>query len=455
MNLYPEMNDLGTGKEREVASLIGTPGLRLLVTLGTSPVRGLHTASNGELYAVAGAKLYQISSAWVATELGTLSTSSGAVSIADNGLHVIVVDGAYGYTWTMASDTFAAISDPDFLGADTVTYQDGYFILNRPDTGQFYLSELNAITFDALDIATAEAKPDTLVGVISSNLNVYLFGTQTTEVYYNSGDADFPFSRIQGAVIDVGCAAAHSIAKVQGSLYWIGQDAGGRGIVYRTEGYQAKRISTPAIESVIRGVSTTDLADARAWTYQQGGHQFYCLNLPGVDATWCFDASTGLWHERTYRGSWGQERHRADCHTVAHGENVVGDYETGALYALDPDTYTDNSTAIVRQRTAPHITKELRRVAHLWFELDMEAGVGLSGSGQGTDPVAVLEWSDDGGHTWSNEHEADIGAIGEYKARVRWRRLGSARQRTYRVTISDPVKVVLIGADLGMDEGVA
>lgn len=455
VNLYPEINDLGTGKEREVASLVPTPGLRLLVTLDEDPVRGVYTASNGEVYAVGGDKLYQLSSSWVATEIGSLNTSTGAVSMADNGTHLVIVDGTDGFSYNMSTDSFAEIADSDFYPADHVAFQDGYFIFNRTGTAQFFISELNAITFDAADIASAEGSPDDLLGVVSQNQNVYLFGTYSNEVYYNSGDADFPFQRVQGAVIPTGCAAKHTIVGQGGSIFWIGQDEGGFGIVYQLTGYQAKRISTPAVESVIRGVGASSIGTARAWAYQQGGHLFYCLNLPGVDATWVYDASTGFWHERTYLGTWGLERHRAECHTVAFGENIVGDYENGRIYALDPDLYTDNGTAIKRMRRAPHLSKEGRFIRHNAFRLDMETGVGLSGSGQGTDPQVMMRWSDDGGHTWSNERWVSAGAIGAFKTRALWRRLGMSRDRVYEVSISDPVKTVLIGAELELEEGVA
>jgi hypothetical protein len=455
VNLLPEINALGTGKEREVAALVPTPGLRLLLTLSTGPFRGAWRASNNEVFVVGGEKLYQISSSWVATELGTLNTNSGPVSMADNGLHLVIVDGTDGYVFTFSSDAFAEITDEDFESANQVTFQDGYFLFNRADSGQFFISGINDTTFDGLDIATAEGSPDNLVGLISNNQNVFLFGTQSIEVFYNSGDADFPFSRMQGAVLGFGCAAAFSIAKLLNNIYWLGGDDNGQGIVYRMQGYQAERISTPAIEAVIREIDPTTLAEARAWTYQQGGHGFYCLNIPGTDSTWCFDASTGLWHERAYLGTWGLERHRAQGHTLAHGENIVGDYENGKIYALDPDKYTDDGTAIMRIRTAPHFSKNLLRISHHSFQLDMETGVGIDGSGQGTDPVAVLQWSDDGGHTWSNERQAAIGAIGEKKKRVLWNRLGSSRDRVYRVTISDPVKTVLLGAELNVSEGLS
>jgi hypothetical protein len=453
VNLYPEINALGTGKEREVAALVPTPGLLLKLTLPTSPVRGVYRASSETLFAVGGDKFYSVSNAWVATELGSLQTSEGPVSMSDNGQHVFIVDGDHGYTWTLNDTIFSTVTDEDFTGADQVSFIDGYFTFTKSGASTFFFSGLNDVAIDGLDFATVEGSPDTLVGHIVSKQNIYLFGTQSTEVFYDSGDADNPFQRIQGAMIEVGCAAAFSIAKLQNAVYFLGGDENGSGIVYRMDGYQPQRISTPAIESVIRDIDPDTLADSRAWTYQQGGHAFYCLNLPGANSTWVFDASTEMWHERAYKNLWALQRHRADCHAVAYGLNVVGDYESGNIYALDQSTYTDNGDAMIRIRTAPHMSSGLVRVFHSHFQLDMETGVGLDGSGQGTDPQAMLEWSDDGGHTWSEIRVADIGKIGKTRTRTIWRRLGSSRDRVYRVSIADPVKVVLIGADVGAEAG--
>jgi hypothetical protein len=455
VNLFPEVNALGTGKEKEVAALVPTPGLRLLLTLPKSPVRGIWRASTGQLFAVGGEKLYSISSGWVATEIGSLNSASGHVSIADNGEHVVIVDGEDGYVWTIDSSTFAEITDPDFPGADQVTFQDGYFIFNKINSPQFFISGLNDVTLDALDIASAEGSPDNLVGLTSCNQALWLFGSQSTEVFYNSGDADFPFARMQGAVLDVGCSAPFSIQKLEGSVYWLGGDATGSGIIYRTQGFSRERISTPAIESVIRELTTDQIAEARAWTYQQGGHLFYCLSLPGADSTWVYDASTQLWHERCYLNLWSLERHRADCHAVAYGINVVGDYETGAIYELDPDTNTDNGISIKRLRASPHFSEGMTLIRHNAIQIDMETGVGTSGTGQGTNPQLMLRYSDDGGHTWSSERWADVGPIGKTKTRVIFRRLGASRDRVYEVSMTDPVKVVFIGAELNVEQGVA
>lgn len=546
INLYPEMDEMGTGKEREVASLVGTPGLRLLQNLGAGPIRGTYVTPNqGTLYAVSGNTLYSLDSGWNETSLGALVTSTGPVSFADNGSILVVVDGNNGYyvtistsgviqtdtitvtsavnahayqgtlngspwtytagpsdttttiataiaaainaisgvvvtaaatlatvkitpqtpgvaftdtttdpflTITSATSNFAQITDPNFQGADTVTFQDSYFIFNRPGTQQFYLSGLNALTFDPTDIGTKEGAPDNIVGLISDHLNLYIFGSISSEVWYDSGNT-FPFQRIQGAYLPVGCLSWASIQKLQGVIYWLGCDEQGRGIVYKAQAYQPVRISTFALEHVLAGISASNLNTARAWVYQQGGHEFYCLNIPGSESTWCFDTTTSLWHERSYLSLGNLSRHRADCHAFAYQTNVVGDYLNGNLYALDPATYTDNGNPMPAIRSSPHLTNSLVRMFHSWFQLDMETGVGTDGTGQGTNPQAILQWSDDGGHTWSIERWTAIGAIGNTKARANWNRLGSSRDRIYRVTITDPVKRTLIGADIGAEAG--
>lgn len=454
INFYLEMDEERTGNEGETYSLVSTPGLRLLVTLPNSPVRGIYCDSTGQLWAVGGNTLYKISSTWVATRVGTLMSSTGPVSFSDNGLEVVLVDGLYGYYWTInASSTFVQISDPSFYGSTLVSYLDGYLIFNKPNTQIFYITDLNTVVpLNGLDAAAAEAHPDTLVGHIAIQENLYLFSQKHLEVWYDSGNASFPITRIQGAVIEIGCVAAYSIVSILTSVFWLGKDKDGQAVVYRIQGLTPQRISTYAIESQIQSLG--DISTARAWTYQQSGHFFYCLNLPNANTTWVFDTTTNLWHERTYLASNGTyQRHLADCHAFAFNTNVVGDYSSGNVYALDPSVYSDNGSAIRRERTAPHLSKDLNRIFHSRFWLDMETGLGLDGTGQGTSPKVMLSWSNDFGHSWSNEHWASAGAIGARRTRVIWRRLGHARDRVYRVQITDPIKVTLLGAEVDMDLG--
>jgi hypothetical protein len=444
VNLYLEMDETG----KEPVSLYGCPGTVRLATIGSGPIRGQCTAGAYD-YVVSGNEVYKVTSSYSATLLGTIGTSSGPVSMQENGTYLLIVDGTSGYTVTLSTDAFAQVTDPDFPSNPvSVASIDSYFIVIDGNTQLFFLSP-DGVNWDGADFATAEGSPDKLVSCLADHRELWLFGQSTIEVWADTGNVDFPFERIQGAFIETGCAAPYSVAKADNSIFWLMADERGNGMVYRAQGYIGQRISTHAIEKAIQGYST--ISDAIAYTYQQEGHTFYVLTFPTGNATWVYDVATNAWHERAYMdpdtGALG--RHRSNCYVFFNGKPTVGDYEDGRLYEFDLDTYTDDGDYIKALRSCAHITdkKDLNRVVHHRLQVDIEAGVGLV-TGQGSDPQMVLDWSNDGGHTWSNEHTVSMGAIGKYNARAIWRRLGSARDRVYRVSITDPVKRVIIGANL-------
>lgn len=445
VNLYPETHEAGPRKNN-VARLKGTPGLRKRVTLGDGPIRGVHRASTGQLFVVSGANVYEVFSHWTAqVRSGSLASSSGRVTMADDGTRVVIGDG--GSTAfqvpVAAGSAVAAIADPDCPGGH-VAWQDGYFLHTVPGTGRFVISGLNALTYDALDTATAEGRPDRLAMILSVNRMVWLLGEQTAEVWYNSGDSDFPFARNQSAFIETGTVSAGSVVRAASGVAWVGSDERGRGTVWHATGLAPQRISTHAVELALAGYSR--LSECSAFAYQQGGHEFYQLSVPD-GGTWVFDFSTGLWHERMYLSATGEEPHRAWCGTVAFGGVVVGDREDGRLYSYDLEYFSDDGDEIRRYRRCPHVSQGEKRIRFNAFELQAEMGVGLS-SGQGSAPVVTLRWSDDAGHTWSNEHQASLGAQGKFANRARWTRLGSGRDRVFEVATSEPVAVSWLGAEL-------
>ena len=233
-------------------------------------------------------------------------------------------------------------------------------------------------------------------------------------------------------------------------IYWLGQDERGTGIVYAMSGYVPARISTHAVEWQIQQYA--DISDATSYTYQQDGHQFYVLNFPSADTTWVFDVATGVWHERAEFSNGAFARHRANNKCVFANEVVVGDFENGNIYTLDLDIYADNGATqkwLRSWRALPTGENDFNRTAQHALQLNCEAGVGLN-AGQGSDPQAMLRWSDDGGHTWSNEHWRSMGVIGKYGFRTIWRRLGMTtklRDRVYEVSGTDPVKIAIMGAE--------
>jgi len=450
INFYPEVSESGTSKS--VAALIGTPGLRLWATLTGGNIRGCIRFSSTVSIVVCGNNVFKLFSAGNAQLIGTITPGTAPIKMASNGKVVMLVVGASGYIVSPSDNTVTGIANPAFTGADVVDFLDGYFVFNKPGTGQFQITGLYDTTIDPLDFATAEGSPDLLVSLIVDHRELWLFGENSTEVFFNSGNPDFPFERIQGAFIEQGCAAKFSVAKMDNSVFWLSADDRGQGMVQRAVGYQPQRISTHAVEFAIGGYSRID--DAVAYTYQQEGHSFYVLTFPSANATWVYDASTNMWHERAWRNpvDASLNRHRSNCQMAFANEVLVGDWENGKIYAMDLDVFTDNGDPLPAIRQTAHLASG--RFWQFFFRLwvDMETGVGLN-TGQGSNPQVMLQWSDDGGHNWSNELWVTAGKIGERTVRAVWRRLGRSRDRVWRVTITDPVKRVLIDGDIEMKVG--
>jgi hypothetical protein len=478
VNLYPEVILEGG---LEAAYLQRCPGLRFIATVGSGPIVGAW--SHGTLgYVVSGTEFYSVTSTGVPTLIGTVE-NTGFVSMADNGTQLFIAAGAKGYIYNFDTNVLAEITDEDFHGATTVGYLDGYFVFSEPNSQRLWVTSLfDGTSVDPTDFASAEGAPDDIVGLVVNHREVWVFGTNSTEVWYNSGDADFPLARIQGAYNEVGCVAPNSISKLDNSIVWLGQDARGQGIVYRAEGYRAQRISTHAVEFAVQGY--VNIADAVSYSYQQDGHEFYIINFPLADTTWCLDASTNAWHERRGLLNGQFTRHRGNCFVNFNGALVVGDYENGNLYAFDLDVYADNGETqkwLRRWRALPTGANDFKRTAQHALQLICETGVGLDGyvvdeallvelgvvllveAGiplmignpvmEGADPQVMLRWSDDGGHTWSNEHWKSLGRIGQSQTRVIWRRLGMTeklRDRVYEVSGTAPVKVAIMGAELSL-----
>lgn len=446
VNLFPVIQESGSSKS--VAALYGTPGLLLWVALGAGTVRGMLRFNPLIGIIVVGGTVYKVTPNGVFTNIGSIVAGTGQISMASNGSVIMMVTGGPdGYFVDPVAGTTTVITDTDFVGGNKVGFLDGYFVWNKLNTGQFQITNVYGTSIDGLDFATAEGAPDNLLSLIVDHREVWLFGETTTEVFFNSGNQDFPIERIQGAFLEHGCVAPDSVAKMDNSVFWLSADERGQGMVMRAVGYAPQRVSTHALEYAIGQMST--ISDAVAYTYQQEGHNFYVLSFPTENQTWVFDASNDLWHERAWRDPSNNvlKRHRSNCQMQFGGYTLVGDFENGNVYILDMDTFTDNGDPIARIRTCPHISKDYKWQFFNALQIDMQTGVGLV-TGQGSDPQAVLQWSDDGGYVYSIEHWARIGRIGERLTRVRWRRLGKSRDRVFKLTITDPIRVVIVGASV-------
>lgn len=417
--------------------------------ISNATIRGGIVANN-KLYIAVGANILAVTTAGVMTYLGQITTSTGNVFMAFNGTQILIVDGtAYGHYIPIATDVLTDIDDADFPAATSCCFLDGYFIVTKAATGQFYVSGLyDVTTWDATQYATAESNPDNLTRCFSGNGNLWLFGSDTAEVWYNSGGT-FPFSLVQGADIEDGINGAASVCQIKDQLYFLS----GRLEVLRTSGYQREKISTTHIDKIIQEFTTT--TDAVGYEYRADGHIFFVLTFPTESKTLVYDITTDYWHEwQSYitAGTATYARHRGAIGFYFNKKYIVGDHTNGKLYALNPATYTDNGEIIKRTRRSQIISKEQKYILFHSLQIDMDTGIGIGGSGTGSDPTVTLYWSDDGCNTWSDGETVYVGEQGEYETRAVWRRLGKARNRVFELTMSQPCKFNLLGAYAELEE---
>jgi len=417
-----------------------TPGYLLFVEIGTGPIRGM-IELNGDLYAVSGQAFFKIDISGASTNLGTVA-GARRVSMSRNDLEIIMVNGAQGYTYS-AANGFAQITDPDFIRASTVGYLSRRFILPRDGTNQFNISDaFDGTAYDPLNFSVTITNPENIVAILTDHAEAWFFGEKSINIWiYNQQEVDFPFTEMQGANIEKGCGAIYTPVKLDNTVYWLGDDQS----IYAADGYRPLRISTHAIDQAIRHYSATD--DAFAYGYHEDGHPFYVITFPSGDATWVFDASqrdpNQAWHARQ-SGQGG--RHVANAYAKAFNKHFIGDYRNGKIYETSLSHYTDDGATIYRTAMTPAIHSERKRVFMDRLEIDIESGEGLT-TGQGSDPQAMLTYSDDGGQTWSTERTASIGKIGEYRKRLKFHNLGTFYQRIFKLRISDPIRSIIIDAN--------
>lgn len=439
INCYYEYTPDG---DKTRISIIGFPGKSLFVNFGDTPIRGLHVPQAGDyLYVVHRGTFWSVNNAGVMTNLGSLNTTSGRVSIDDNGTEIQIVDGTNGWIYNTNTLVFSKITDVDFPANPITNCFDSGRILNSfLNSGRFYGSQAYAASsYLGTDFATAESQPDYLQRVFSVSGQIVLFGSRSIEFWTNAGLSGFPYLRIGGTNTDFGLAATWSLAKFMGTVAFLSQVRIGEVIVAILNGYIVQRISTLEIEFIINNyISVTD---ATGLSYTLGGHPMYQINFPSAGTTWLYDGSTKLWSELK---SNRLNRDRGEISAYFQNNRLISDYSNGIIYKLDPNLYTENGDIIRMEITSRHLFNEGKRITLTALQIDGDMGEGLV-SGQGSDPQLILSFSVDQGHSFGNEIFVPMGKIGNYMHRARLRRIGSSRDWVIKIVITDPVKRIITG----------
>lgn len=351
VNWYPERIDAKAKGQNELWYR-PCPGTEAFTTLRDSPVRALFSL-NGRVFAVAGANFFELLSNGGSRQWGTVVNSPAPATMCSNGdggFQIFIVSGGSGYIFDLSTNGFSHI-DPGTTAFPSIAvmgaFCDGYFLVLQAHSGKFYISSLeDGDEWAALDVAQVSESSNRITSMLVDHRRVWLFGQQTTEGWYNSGYANFPFQPDQGAFLEQGIIAPYSASKIDNSLMWLGGNEHGVNICYRADGGSPKRISTHAVES--RWSEYRATTNAIGWTYQEDGHPFYVLYFPtgpltGDHVTWVYDVSTDLWHER---GLWDVNYAKyvpaaGRCHCFGFGKHLVGDRSSGTVYVQSATLFGD------------------------------------------------------------------------------------------------------------------
>lgn len=463
INFYAET--LETPGAQTQRSYFGTPGLAVFTAFPDGPVR--NTCLVGDrLFAFAADMFYEVASDGTQTvrSPGLIEVFGEAVSMAYSNIQILIVAGARAYCFTLADNSWVDVT-PQLAGTPIkAEYSDGYFIVCFRTSNKFQISAiLDGTTWPGIQVNAVSVFPDAIVSIAVSHRELWVYGSNQSVVYGDSGSEEI-FDVIPGGFVETGCGPTFSPCLLDNTLFWVSEDVRGARQAWRANGYTPSRISTHAVETWLSQLPLADFNNLTSYSYQDGGHLFWVLYVPNSDASWVYDVAESMWHKRAEwhgeDGSWGP--HRSWNHVYAFGKHLVGDWKTGNLWEMklavdnNDGTYdfvTDNGELIVRKRRAPTLNDEMEWVYYMQLIVDFATGLGpqpalTDGDGNPRPPQAMLRWSNNGGSTWGNQHIAGCGLAGEYNTRVIWRRLGRGRKRVFELTVSDPIPWAITDAYL-------
>ena len=437
VNWIPEQAEVQGG--RSPTMLRQAPGLSLFATGSSGSVRALRNVEGG-LYAVISETLYKVNTDGSKTSLGTIA-GTGRCAMTHNqitgGNEIVIVTGNNGYVYNTASGVLEQITDEAFEGSIICNYLNSYILHIEPQKRYWFHSDLaDAKQYLTTDRYEGETSPDRMVSLLVDHQEVWIFNERSIDVFVNTANQSATFERATGTSIELGCASTFSPAKMDNSVFWLGND----GIFYRANGYTPMRISTHAIEQAISGL---DWSKCYSMTYEDRGHKIIYWTFPD-GLTWGYDVATQLWHRRK---SYGFNNWRVNHLVFWNGYWIAGDATNENLYKVDWDVSTENGAELERVRVTGVTHADQNR-----FRVDGVEVVVLVGKSDldNYDHVFEMCYSDDGGYTFGNWKTHSLGAQGAYGTRLLWRRLGLARHRTWKVRVTSPVKCDVLGASMSM-----
>ena len=430
INLYPKHPETKDASSK--GALYRTPGI-----VQTDVVDGLgrgmfKDAKNDRVFVVAGNRFYIKNSLNDLTFVGGVVSGDGRVSMAWNGTTLcIIIPGLTGYFYTDAQG-LQVMTDPIFLdfadnpgGVTSVCTKDSRFIYTT-DT-EFFIGSPASVNygrnFDALDYEDADHNTDPIVRDMTVQNELYIFGTESIEIYQAVPGASFPYSRIPGATMEKGLVSRFGIVQFDNSFMFLGSTNTEQPAIWRAASNGATKLSTAAIDNAIQSYTVEELEAVSAWTYSEGGSFFAGFNFP--DRAFVYDATASaiqgrpVWHERNSAGG----AYRVEQVINAFGKNIIIDNQSYILGTMNRNILDEYGNNMTRTFSGAFLLDQGDSFRVSEVELKVTAGIGIPDTVNAR-PSVQMSLSKDGANTYKASATKYMGAAGEWLKRTIWRRLG-------------------------------
>ena len=458
INWYPE--SIETPGAQTKWSYFRTPGLGggpNSVT-GTGPINDLCTVG-AHFFAVFGGTLREYDPADLGDAVAShpIQTDGNRASMVASNTQLLIVSAGRAYCLTFADSTLIEVTGQLAGVPIKAEYNDAYFVVSFKNSNKYQYSALeDGTSWPGINVNAVSVFADNIVSIICDHRELWVFGSQHCQPYQDTGSSEV-FDVIPGALIETGAAGTFAVNRIDNTKFWVHQDERGARQVWRASGYTPQRVSTFAVENDLASYSVDQISGASSYAYQDAGHLFWVLYVPGSSWSWAYDVAEQAWHKRAMwnpnTAQWGA--HWSWNHAYCGGKHIVGVWNRPYLYEMSRSILTDETTGddqvqnIRRYRRSPTLVDEMQWIYFSNLTLDFATGVGpqpplTDGDGNPREPQVMVRWSDDRGQNWSNEHILGLGFAGQYKTRVIIWRLGRSRYRVWEVSVTDPVDITLI-----------
>jgi hypothetical protein len=440
VNMFAEMSNSEQNRSRFVLkNAHGLAEYRDIDTIGGC--RGI-LSTREYLYVVYGTTLFRLvrNTDNLVVSLGSIP-STGHVPMAYNGDELVCVADGRGFIYTESTNTLVEITDADFLPPSDVTFMDGYFIFTQLNSDTVFHSELyDGMAYNALDRIKIQRNPDFNVAIESMYSELWVFGSQTTELLQNSGATSPAFTPISNTVIEVGCAALASVVRIPDvGLMWLGNDR----LIHLRANSGKTQVTPHEIANKIREMTRVD--DAVAWFYMWGAHKFYVITFPTQDCTFVYDVMDNVWHERTTHN----KNHWIGLYGAHYDSKIlVGDAFDSKIHLLSNTFYKDGNEDIRRTIITPEIHAGTNGITVRELSLSLKVG---GGAYTGNDTIRLYT-SEDGGIIFNFVQERDFAEAGQYNKRVIFHNLGNYPNGvTFKIETAAQSPIEIIAAYIRTD----